>query len=174
MSALVVYESMFGSTRDVAEAVAQGLGESVPVRCVEVSAWAADHPGWIPEEVTLLVVGAPTHAFSLSRASTRADAATKTGGPVISTGLGVREWLETLTLPTQGLDVATFDTKVSKPNLPGSASGAAEKRLKRLGGHPVAHHRSFWVQGMTEGLQPGELDAARDWGRTLAPAPAHR
>lgn len=173
MSALVVFESMFGSTREVAEAVAQGLGEHVPVRCVEVSAWAA-RPGsrTLPPEVTLLVVGAPTHAFSLSRASTRADAAGQAGGSVVSSGVGLREWLDRLSLPTGGLPVAAFDTKVRKPVLPGSAASAAEKRLRHLGGRPVTRHRSFWVAGTREGLLPGELDQARAWGRTLAPTPA--
>lgn len=177
MSALVVFESMFGSTRDVAEAVAQGIGEHLPVRCVEVSAWAARRArtgdGALPPEVTLLVVGAPTHAFSLSRPSTRADAAGQAGGSLVTAGAGLREWLAALDLPP-GLAVAAFDTKVAKSHLPGSAAAAAEKRLRHLGGRPVARHRSFWVAGTTEGLLPGELDAARAWGRTLTPVPAAR
>ena len=38
MKALVVYESMFGNTRQIAEAIAPGLAESVDVAAVEVSA----------------------------------------------------------------------------------------------------------------------------------------
>jgi flavodoxin len=37
MKALVVYESMFGNTRQVAEAIAADLGESVGVETAEVS-----------------------------------------------------------------------------------------------------------------------------------------
>ncbi len=174
MSALVVYESMFGSTRAVAQAVTEGLDEHLPVRCVEVSAWAAGlDAGALPADVTLLVVGAPTHAFSLSRPSTRADAAKQATGGIVSTGTGLREWLDRLTLP-DGLAVAAFDTKVAKPHLPGSAAGAAEKRLRRLGGRPAAHHRSFWVAGTQDGLLAGELEAARAWGGSLAHALAHR
>ena len=33
MRALVVYESMFGNSREVAEAVAAGLGRGSPVEC---------------------------------------------------------------------------------------------------------------------------------------------
>lgn len=172
MSALVVFESMFGSTRDVAHAVAAGIGEHLPVRCVEVSAWMAGGGGAsLPDGVTLLVVGAPTHAFSLSRPSTRADAATQAEGPVVSAGSGMREWLAAIELPP-GLGVAAFDTKVAKPHLPGSAASAAERRLKHLGGRPVARHRSFWVGGTKEGLLPGELEAARAWGRALVQVPA--
>lgn len=167
MTAYVVYESMFGSTQQVARAIAEGLGEHTEVRCVEISAWTAGPDGGaLPDDVSLLVVGAPTHAFSLSRAGTRADAATKTTAPLVSAGTGVREWLDGVRLP-EGLPVATFDTKVAKPNLPGSAARAAEKRLRRSGGRPVTPARTFWVLGTTEGLRDGELTAAITWGRSL-------
>ena len=59
MRAMVVVESMWGNTRAVAEAVASGLGEEVSV--VEV----AQAPTQVPPEIDLLVVGGPTHAFSM-------------------------------------------------------------------------------------------------------------
>ncbi|HEY3438583.1 MAG TPA: flavodoxin domain-containing protein [Actinotalea sp.] len=168
MTALVVYESMFGSTKTVAEAIAEGLRASGPVRIVEVSTLASS-PGStrLADDITLLVVGAPTHAFSLSRANTRQDAAAQAPGGVISSGKGVREWLEALSLPTGGLPVACFDTKVAKPNLPGSAAKSAEKRLKGMGGRPVVAARSFKVHGKADGLLEGEADAALAWGRAL-------
>ena len=168
MTALVVYESMFGSTKTVAEAIAEGLRASGPVRVVEVSILASA-PGStrLADDITLLVVGAPTHAFSLSRASTRQDAAKQAPGGVITSGKGMREWLEALSLPTGGLPIAAFDTKVAKPNLPGSAAKSAEKRLKGAGGRPVVPARSFKVQGKADGLLEGEVEAALEWGRAL-------
>jgi hypothetical protein len=65
MKALVAYESMFGNTEEIARAIADGLGESVEVQLAEVS----DNP-----DVALIVVGGPTHAFSMSWTSTRVDA----------------------------------------------------------------------------------------------------
>ena len=55
-TALVVYESMFGYTEQVAQAIAEGLGESVDVVVVEVSqasegqvqAWAWSSPAALP------------------------------------------------------------------------------------------------------------------------------
>jgi putative membrane protein len=44
MKALVVYESMFGNTEQIARAVAEGLGESVDLQVVEVADAAAE-PG---------------------------------------------------------------------------------------------------------------------------------
>ena len=68
---LVVYETMYGRTRDVAQAVADGCGGGGgDVRLVEVGDLAAG----LPDEVTLLVVGGPTHAFSMTRPGTRRDA----------------------------------------------------------------------------------------------------
>jgi flavodoxin len=56
MSSLVVYESMWGNTKTVAEAVAEGIGRDVAVVHV------ADAPVLVPSDVDLLVVGGPTHA----------------------------------------------------------------------------------------------------------------
>ena len=71
MRALVVFESMFGNTEKVAGAVARGLQlEGVDAGLVEVHA----APHRLAADLDLLVVGGPTHAFGMSRASTRADA----------------------------------------------------------------------------------------------------
>ncbi len=76
MTALVVYESMYGSTKAIAEAIGEGLAPVGPVRVLEISALAAAPGGrTISPQIDLLVVGAPTHAFGLSRPNTRQDAA---------------------------------------------------------------------------------------------------
>src|SRR5262245_29362950 len=93
MRALLVYESMFGCTREVAGAVAQGLADAgFDVDLREVGEAPTDVVG----EVDLLVVGAPTHAFSLSRPSTRRDAV-RQGAPAAAAETGLREWLGALT-----------------------------------------------------------------------------
>ena len=93
-NALVVYESMFGATRQVAEAVADGLSRSARCTVVEVG----DAPTVVDKDVDLLVIGAPTHAFGLSTPDTRHEAQKETNTPVISRDLGVREWLAALVL----------------------------------------------------------------------------
>lgn len=161
MSALIVYESMWGNTRAVAEAVADGLGVADEVEVVEVG----EAPPLGRVDVDLLVVGAPTHAFGLSRPATRADAAVRAGGSVISARGGVREWIEGA--PTAGLRVATFDTHVSRPNLPGSAGRSAAKALRSCGCSVVVRPESFYVGGYEGPLLAGELDRARAWGAGL-------
>ena len=131
MRALVVYESMYGNTRDVADAVAGGLVDAgYEVRASEVS--AAPTTASDLTTFALVVAGGPTHAFSMSRASTREDAATKGHGPLVSTGIGLREWIGSLET-TPGVAVATFDTRVRHPRVPGSAARSARKHLRQQG-----------------------------------------
>ena len=44
MKALVVYESMFGNTEQIARAIAEGLGQSIDVQVAEVSKAPASRP----------------------------------------------------------------------------------------------------------------------------------
>lgn len=172
MTALVVFESMYGSTKAVAEAIGAGLAPAGPVRVLEISALAAAPGGrTISPQIDLLVVGAPTHAFGLSRPSTRLDAVSEApDGKIISSGKGLREWLAEISLPLGGVLFAAFDTKVARPALPGSAAKGAHKALVRMGGRPLAPPRTFLVNGKAGGLVEGELEAARAWGEELARA----
>lgn len=178
MKALVVYESMFGNTEEVARAVGEGLSGEMQVEMHEVR----DAPAVITDFVDLVVVGGPTHAFSLSRASTRADAV-RQGAPAERAELGLREWLTHLHKGPHSELVATFDTRVGKVrHLPGSAAKKAAKLAHALG-YASAGHESFYVSDTPGPLLPGELDRARDWGRSLGAdmrarhdgrAPSHR
>ncbi len=162
MKALVVYESMYGNTRDVAEAIGAGLSSRVTVEVLEVGS----APAVVGDEVGFVVVGGPTHAFGMSRSSTRSDAAQEV--PVVSAGQGIREWVEYVRLPA-GVRAATFDTKIAKPRFPGSAAAAAAKRLHRKGARLIAQPMTFYVTGKQGPLATGELGRARRWGEMLAP-----
>lgn len=157
MTKLVVYESAFGNTRTVAEAVAAGLGDGTEV--VDV----ASAPPLTQIVADLLVVGGPTHAFGMSRPQTREDAASRGGTPPAT---GIREWLEAA--GPVSLRVATFDTHTRTPNLPGTAGRAAAKKLHSLGCTLVAAPEKFWVHGDRGPLLDGEVDRAREWGADLA------
>lgn len=160
--ALVVYESMFGNTRSIAEAIAGGVASRLPVEPIEVSS----APTWIPEDVTLVIVGGPTHALGLSRPKTREDASRQASGSLVSSGSGLREWLASVnTRPN--VDGATFDTRIDKPRIPGSAAKAAERRLRRIGFRILAQATSFYVTGTQGPLLAGELDRARRWGESV-------
>lgn len=168
MTALVVYESMYGSTQAVAEAIGHGLAPAGPVRVVEVGVLAATPGGrTLTTDIDILVVGAPTHTFGLSRPGTRQDAARDASASTVSTELGVREWLEAVKMPLGGVRYAAFDTKVLKSRLPGSAGRSADKKLSQMGARAVAEPRTFWVEGKSDGLMSGELENAKGWGAGL-------
>jgi hypothetical protein len=162
MHALVVYESMFGNTRAVAEAIAEGIEGQATVELREVGT-APD----IGPDVDLLVVGGPTHAFGLTRASTRASAKDQATEALVSAGIGVREWLDDLPSTDRAVNVAAFDTRVTPARVPGSAAKGIAKRLRAKGFNPVRKPTTFWVRGTPGPLADGELDRARAWGATL-------
>jgi hypothetical protein len=119
--------------------------------------------------VELLVVGGPTHAFSMSRQSTREDAVKQGAQATSSTGL--REWLEALPHRAGTATVTTFDTRVkSARHLPGSAARSAARTARRHGFTHVEQGESFYVDGVEGPLVSGETERARDWGRRVAHA----
>ncbi|MBV8219057.1 MAG: flavodoxin family protein [Solirubrobacterales bacterium] len=100
---------MFGNTRAIADAVAEGLG-SVPVLPVHE---AADRG----VSVDLLVVGGPTHMHGLSTTRSRrlaAEGVDEDGAghvePSAAEEPGLRSWLRELP-PTAAARAAAFDTR---------------------------------------------------------------
>ena len=159
---LVVYESMFGNTQAVAEAVAEGLRTALEVSLVDVG----DAPLTIPDDIDLVVVGGPTHAFGMSRPSTRQSAVDQGADREAAEHPGIREWVGGV-VAHEGLPTAAFDTKVAKPHLPGSAAKSAERKLRRRGFSQLADPETFFVAGTTGDLLDGELERAKAWGITL-------
>src|SRR4029450_5873036 len=140
MRAVVVYESMFGNTEQIARAVAAGIGETVDVHLTEGAEATDPDP-----DVALIVAGGPTHAFSMSRENTRTDAISK-GAPEGEREYGLREWIGGVAPGQHTEKIATFDTKIkSMRHLPGSAAKSAAKVARRRGYESVAKAQSFYV-----------------------------
>lgn len=165
-TALVAHESMFGNTAAVAAAVARGLS-SVGCQVDQVDVGTAGHPPRPLTSYDVLVLGAPTHAFSLSRASSRAEAVEQ-GAPVDRSERGLREWIAQLPPPGPDVRTATFDTRVAKVrHLPGSAAAKAARLLRRRGYRLIAAAASFYVVDTDGPLVDGELERAEAWGSGL-------
>ncbi len=167
MKALVIYESMFGTTHEIAEAIAEGIRGAFDVESAEVG-----HAGQPPGDIDLLVVGGPTHAFSMSREATRANAkaqAAEFGVTPVSQGIGVRDWLDTLG-SAGGKAAAVFDTSAKAPRwVPtGSAAKAIGKVLSGKGYRLIVAPEQFRIDGRNPKLLPGELERAKAWGASLA------
>ena len=175
MRAVVVYESMYGNTHLIANAIANGLSQSVDASVVSVhDVKAALAPG-----VDLLVVGGPTHVHGMTRPSTReaaVEAARKPDRGLTvdpdAEGPGVREWLDSAG-PRDALAdtrAAAFDTRVDAPaTFTGRASKGIARKLRDLGCSLIAEPESFLVT-KEDHLEADEEDHARRWGATLAAA----
>lgn len=163
--ALVVFESMFGNTARVAVAVARGLQlEGVETTLAEVASAAQE----LDVDLDLLVVGGPTHTFTLSRAGTREDAV-RQGAPRERAALGLREWLASVRPgPAHAPGLAAFDTRVAKVRwLPQAAARSAVRAGRKRGLVPVARPIGFLVEGLQGPLVAHELERAVAWGRRL-------
>jgi flavodoxin len=168
MNALIVYESMFGNTRRLAEAIADAL-KTAGVDAAIMPAHSA------PSDLSdygLVVIGAPTHAHSLPRSSSRTQAAEWAADPAKELTLeptagttGVREWLDRVML-VGNPRFATFSTRVDIPRIfAGDASAAIAKRLRRRGAD-VGAHADFLVDQASH-LVDGEETRAREWATEL-------
>ncbi|WP_435770859.1 flavodoxin family protein [Nocardioides sp. SYSU DS0651] len=167
-TALVLYESMFDNTAFVADAVARGLGRAgYAVHCLPVSSLAATGP----VDVDLIVLGAPTHAFSLSRPQTRADAVRQGAAPDRAR-IGAREWIAAVRPESFGTDrVAVFDTRVAKVRrLPLAAGATAGRLLRRRGFRLLRKPVAFLVEDTRGPLVAGELARAERWGQMVGAA----
>lgn len=158
MKALVIYESVFGNTEKVAQAIGAGLGAPEEVSVVRIGDAR-------PEQVAgldVLVVGSPTRAFR----------------PMPSVSAFIKG------LPSgalQGVRTAAFDTRISPADVNSAILGffvrifgwAAEKidkALARKGGRQAAAPEGFYVLGSEGPLRDGELERATAWGRRIAEA----
>ncbi len=187
MRVTVVYESLFGNTRTLAEAIAEGIRDAAAG--AEVSCIPVAEAGPAAVEGDLLVAGGPTHFLGMtsqrSRRMARQYRAQAAGGAgrraedALPLGPGVREWLATL--PAGGGRLAAaFDTRLDTL-FPGSAARLIGRTLRDRGYQIIAAPEGFTVTTMQGPLSPGEPERARAWGAGLAdslkqagPAPSRR
>lgn len=158
MNALVLYESRFGNTEDVAETIALALQGSMQTRLAEIG--EIDDLAEALRGMTLLVVGGPTHRHGISTL--------------------LHEALEELGEHSlDGMKAAAFDTRLHGPRIvTGSAAVRLAKLLRRHGAWVVVPPASFLVEGAEGPLDGCEPDHARAWANEVllalgirAPAP---
>lgn len=167
-SALVVYESMFDNTAQTADAVVRGLRRAgLEAHAVPVTSLASTGP----VEVDLLAVGAPTHAFTLSRPESRSDAVRR-GAAADRARIGLREWIDRAVPGRFGTDrVVVFDTRIGRVRrLPLSAARTAARLLRRRGFQVMRKPVGFTVEQIQGPLRPGELARAERWGQLMGAA----
>jgi flavodoxin len=149
---LVVYDSVFGNTAKVAQAMGEALG-GVPVKKVN-EVQPADL-----EDLKILIVGSPTRAF-------RATPATMTFLKGLKSG------------SLQGVKAAAFDTRIpferAKPaflrlmiRLFGYADTKIAKALNKAGASLPLESAGFGVTDTEGPLIEGELERAEAWAKKI-------
>ena len=143
MEIAVVFESMFGATHEVADAIAEGVSEARPdatVTCLRVS----DADVGTVARADLVIVGGPTHMRGMSSGVTRKMAVSmeqkkeQTDGGHVghglepdATGPGLRDWFHTLPEAPKGKLAAAFDTRGEGAMMGGAAKGIAHRLESR-------------------------------------------
>jgi Flavodoxin len=163
MKVMIVYESMFGNTHHVAQAIGDGLREAQPdaeVQCIPVGEASAE-----VSSVDLLVVGGPTHIRGMTTGFSR------------KMGISGEEKAEAKGEPAHELgcakEAAAFDTRLNS-RMAGGASHGIARRLFRHGYYLVSDPEGFVVEDAYGPLHAGEIERAKQWGAQLVKASASR
>jgi flavodoxin I len=155
MNALVVYDSFFGNTEKIAQAIAKGLESKMDVEIMRVS-------NVKPERLAgfnLLIVGSPTRKFS----------------PTPAIGNLLKKFSSN---GLAGVRAAAFDTRIAiddvnsrflnfMVNLFGYAAEPIAKRLEKKGAELVMPPEGFIVVDSEGPLKDGELERAEDWAKQI-------
>lgn len=144
MKVLVVYDSVYGNTEKIAQAMGEGIGKDAKVVKAE------DTEPVDLESVELLIVGAPTYG----------------GRPTPK----MKEFLDKIkSVSLNDVKVGTFDTRLPATwvKIFGFAAGKIEKQLKSQGGKSVIKPEGFFVSGTKGPLIDGECERAAKWVREV-------
>jgi flavodoxin len=145
MSAIVIYDSLYGNTEQIARAIGSGFGEDTKVvRVGDVKA----------EDIApyhFVVIGSPTQGGRQTPA--------------------VKAFLDKL--PAEALKekrLAAFDTRHKNVLVKvfGYAAPRIEAAIKEKGGNATAQPQGFFVKGTKGPLLDGELERAANWAKSIA------
>jgi len=158
MKALVVYDSFFGNTKQVALAIGDGLTSEESCETLHVSDATPEHL----KGLDILIVGSPTRAFRPTKPIT--------------------DFLNSIPRDgLKGIKVAAFDTRMSTADvrprflstmvgLFGYAAKPIADRLAKKGGTLIAQPEGFFVKGSEGPLKDNELERASAWVKSAMKA----
>ena len=158
MKALIVYDSFFGNTEQIARAVGDAIGDALAAQADVLTLRVGDVKPEHLAGLNLLVVGSPTRAFSASPAT--------------------KAWLKALAPNSlRGIKVAAFDTRADMNDvnsrtltafvkLFGYAAEPIANSLTKRGGTLVVPAEGFFIEDKEGPLKDGELDAPPQPGRS--------
>jgi flavodoxin len=153
---LVVYDSVFGNTEQIAQAIGNALGSQEDVEIIRVS-------NAKPEQLTglkLLIVGSPTQQFRPTAAINNLLKRIPKNG-------------------LKGVKIAAFDTRLTMSDIEkspilsffvrlfGYAAQPISDRLKKKGAELIIPPEGFLVEGTQGPLKEGELERAANWAKQI-------
>ena len=144
MKTLVIYDSVYGNTEEIAKSMGEAIGSEAKV--VKAGSFS---PADL-ESVELLIAGSPTYG----------------GRPTPK----MKEFLESIkSTSLRGVKVAAFDTRFPATwvKIFGFAAGKIEKQLKSQGGKSVIKPEGFLVSGTKGPLVEGEYERAAKWAQDI-------
>lgn len=162
MKAMVIYDSQFGNTEQIARAIAGGLTlATTDAPEVDVRQIGDARPDQLAG-LDVLVVGSPTQRFSSTTA--------------------MRDFLKAIPKKALvGVSVAGFDTRLTEAELHahgvmlgklvdwfGYAAPRISEGLEKRGGQAAMPPEGFYVGGTEGPLLEGELERAADWARQIS------
>jgi hypothetical protein len=160
MHAIVVYESHWGNTAAIAEAIAEGIGEGARAMPTSEATPA------VVAEADLVVAGGPVNVLGLPTENVRESIARDprhAATPPDLSHASLRSWLDGL--PHRKAAAASFETRLKWS--PGGATGTIDRSLRKAGLRTIARAQKFIVSGTYGPLRDGELERARAWGADL-------
>lgn len=152
MRTIVVYDSKFGNTKKIAEAIKSGIGES-DVQIFHVNDLNLD----LLKDIGLLIIGSPTHGGQATEAIKNLLNKVKEMGPkdlqtaVFDTGIpaeGQKWWMKII-------------VKIIQYAAPRMANNLMKAGIKVLGAE------TFFVSGNEGPIKEGEIERAIDWAKEL-------
>jgi flavodoxin I len=144
MKALVIYDSQYGNTEQIAKAIAEALGAEAKVVKVGQTK-AADIANY-----SYIIIGSPTQG----------------GRPTPA----IKIFLDNLTADVlAGKRLATFDTRLKGwSKIFGYAAPRIEAVIREKRGNTTAQPQGFFVKGTKGPLVDGELERAATWAKAIA------
>jgi flavodoxin len=137
MKTLIIYDSNFGNTQLVANAIAEVFGKTA--LCVSLNNFKTSDL----EGIDVLIVGSPINAWAPTK---------KTTGFLDSLG----------TNKLNKIDAAAFDTRM-KIFCSGNAAKKIAKKLVASGANLVLPPEGFYVTDKEGPLANGEIERAKNW-----------
>lgn len=153
MQTVVIYDSKFGNTEKIAQAIGRGLSAFADVRVMSTGEVT------LAGQPDLLLLGGPTQKRGASP--------------------GLRQFMDALPDALRGVPAAVFDTRYRGAHwLMGSAAEKAAEAIQEAGGELVAEPEGFFIgrKGPMERqtLEAGEIERAEQWAASVAAAANER